>query len=244
MPKEIERQARPPSSGQVQHLLVASSDVGTRDALLAELTLSGDYALDHAASGVEVVKRAEQKHYDAIILDAPLTDMEAYEACRILRRRKYKAPIFLLCSAGNDADVILGLNVGANDCLTKPFSPRVLLARLRAQFKRFEHRQATASSIGPYVLQPTRRPFASECEHRRVALSPTPLTKLRCHQYRNKEGAGRMEIAREVPGGETNRQGHSVNSYLTPAAENRSRSNLPETTSDSIDRLPSNWIRR
>ena len=195
-------------------MLGAAGDIGAFGALLAEVTSSGDFALDHVASGLDAVKRAEQQHYDAVILDTVLTDMEAYEACRILRRRDYKAPIFVLCAAGNDAAIILGLNVGASDCLTKPFSPRVLLARVRAHLKRFEHQERAALAIGPYVLQPARRQLLNESEQRRIVLSATQLVILTYLYHRGAEGADRREIARDVLGWRTDLRSHSVETHI------------------------------
>ena len=77
-------------------------------------------------------------HHDLVILDVGLPDMDGRETCKVLRKLGFKAPIILLTGNDSDADMILGLDAGANDYVTKPFKFAVLLARIRAQLRQHE----------------------------------------------------------------------------------------------------------
>ncbi len=83
-----------------------------------------------AAAGIKAASRA-----DAIILDLMLPDIDGFEVCRRLRATS-DVPILMLTARGDDTDRIVGLEIGADDYLAKPFNPRVLLARLRAMLRR------------------------------------------------------------------------------------------------------------
>ena len=95
-----------------------------------------------AASGLEAAARESP---DAIILDLMLPDLDGFEVCRRLRAAS-DVPILMLTARGDDTDRIVGLEIGADDYLAKPFNPRVLLARLRAMLRR---RGGQAAGTGP-----------------------------------------------------------------------------------------------
>jgi DNA-binding response OmpR family regulator len=89
----------------------------------------------HAASGKGGVEMAQRTPFDAIILDLMLPDIDGLEVCRQVRARG-RTPILMLTARGDALDRIVGLEMGADDYLPKPFEPRELLARLRAVLRR------------------------------------------------------------------------------------------------------------
>jgi DNA-binding response OmpR family regulator len=91
-------------------------------------------ACEDAASGLAEVERAEP---DLVVLDVMLPDLDGFEVCRRLRADS-NVPIVMLTARGDDTDRIVGLEIGADDYLPKPFNPRELLARLRAVLRRRE----------------------------------------------------------------------------------------------------------
>ncbi len=91
-----------------------------------------------ASNGYDGYKLAEQEHYDLIILDLMLPDMNGLEICRQLRAGKANVPILMLTAKSEEIDKVLGLESGADDYLTKPFSIRELMARVHAIFRRME----------------------------------------------------------------------------------------------------------
>lgn len=96
---------------------------------------------DTAAAGLSLLRR---ESFDAVVLDVMLPDFDGFEVCRRLRADS-DVPILMLTARGDDADRIVGLELGADDYLPKPFNPRELLARLRAILRRSRPRAVTRS---------------------------------------------------------------------------------------------------
>ena len=96
------------------------------------------YRVTCVASGEEAVKAGKSILPDLILLDLLLPGIDGLEVCRLLKgeARTRNIPIIMLTAKGEEADIVTGLELGADDYLTKPFSPRVLLARIRAALRR------------------------------------------------------------------------------------------------------------
>jgi len=95
-------------------------------------------AVDVARTGASGLAQAGERRYDLVILDLMLPDMDGLEVCRALRNRPDYVPILMLTARSAELDRVLGLEVGADDYLTKPFSIRELLARVKALFRRID----------------------------------------------------------------------------------------------------------
>lgn len=104
--------------------------------LVRSLTQAGYTALV-AANGREGLAMARSQNPDVVVLDVLLPEMDGWEVCRALRQES-TVPILMLTALGDEVDRILGLELGADDYLTKPFSIRELIARLRALLRRIE----------------------------------------------------------------------------------------------------------
>jgi len=102
---------------------------------LAEALREEGYAVDEASDGKDGLAKALLCDYDAIILDVMLPGMDGFEVCRTLRQ-EMNVPILMLTARAEEIDRVVGLEVGADDYLTKPFSMRELMARVRAQLRR------------------------------------------------------------------------------------------------------------
>ncbi|MBZ5639763.1 MAG: response regulator, partial [Acidobacteriia bacterium] len=109
------------------------------DLRLARLTaeyLSGHgVAVTHVADGARGLEEARRRRYDVVLLDLMLPGLDGLSVCRQLRERS-DVPILVLTARGEEADRVLGLELGADDYLAKPFSARELLARIRAAVRR------------------------------------------------------------------------------------------------------------
>ncbi|TLS52323.1 response regulator transcription factor [Paenibacillus antri] len=131
-----------------------------------------------AYDGAAALELVEKETPDLVILDVMMPKMDGYEACReILKRRD--VPIIMLTAKGDEFDRVLGLELGADDYMTKPFSPRELVARMKAIFRRVQPRQAAngeeAGKSAAYEFEglsvhPDRREVLSGGE--RVSLRP------------------------------------------------------------------------
>ena len=93
------------------------------------------YAVTHAATGIEAIDQQTAGGFEAIILDLMLPDIDGLEVCRTIKAHD-AVPIIMLTAKGDPMDRIIGLEIGADDYLPKPFEPRELLARLRAIMRR------------------------------------------------------------------------------------------------------------
>lgn len=108
-------------------------------AKLLEMHLADlDCGVDAVASGTRGLEEARRGHYDLIILDIMLPGMDGLEVCRRLRGEDNNTPILMLTAKGTEVDRVVGLEIGADDYLTKPFSIRELLARVKAIFRRID----------------------------------------------------------------------------------------------------------
>ena len=94
------------------------------------------YKVVTAADGEKGLKAALNAKPDLILLDIMLPKINGYEVCRLIRREKLVMPIIILTAKGEESDIVLGLNLGADDYVTKPFSIRQLLARAHALLRR------------------------------------------------------------------------------------------------------------
>ena len=95
-----------------------------------------DYEVHTVGDGESAVRRARAEAWDLILLDVMLPRMDGFEVCRELRRARIKIPIILLTAKAQEAEKVMGLELGADDYVTKPFSPRELRARIAAVLRR------------------------------------------------------------------------------------------------------------
>jgi two-component system alkaline phosphatase synthesis response regulator PhoP len=116
-------------------ILVVEDEAGIAFALETDLQAEG-YDVQVTGDGVDAVKLALSEKFDLILLDVMLPSKDGFEVCRDLRRSGLTTPIMLLTAKTQETEKIVGLDVGADDYVTKPFSPRELRARIRAMLRR------------------------------------------------------------------------------------------------------------
>jgi len=116
------------------------------------------YRIVEAYKGKDAIDLFRKEKPDLIILDLMLPDMGGFEVCKAIRKES-KVPIIMLTAKGEEVDKILGFELGADDYITKPFSPRELLARIRAILKRFRMTPGDISeiSMGPFRINTVTR---------------------------------------------------------------------------------------
>jgi DNA-binding response OmpR family regulator len=115
-------------------LLLIEDDQRLADMVRDYLAAAG-YRVSHAATGGDGLRLEEREAFDVLVLDLMLPDMDGLEVCRRVRARS-EVPILMLTARGDAMDRVIGLEVGADDYLPKPFEPRELLARLKAILRR------------------------------------------------------------------------------------------------------------
>src|SRR5215469_13586014 len=133
------------------HVLVVEDERRLAAALRRGLEAEG-YAVDVAHEGREGLRLARQHPYDAIVLDILLPGFNGYRVCDELRREEVTTPILVLTAKDGEYDEAEALDTGADDFLSKPFSYIVLLARLRALFRRGSAPRPAMLELGPLRL--------------------------------------------------------------------------------------------
>ena len=127
-------------------ILVAEDDANIRLGLAATLESEG-YAVTAASDGAQALKLYPQDKYDLVVLDVMMPKMSGYDVCRELRAKGARVPVLLLTAKGEEIDKVVGLKLGADDYVTKPFGVQELLARVEALLRR-SRMAASATASG------------------------------------------------------------------------------------------------
>ncbi len=130
-------------------ILVVEDEKALRETLEYNLTNEG-YEVETSADGLEAFQKAHDGNYSLILLDIMLPGMDGFEICRKIRAEK-NTPILMLTARDDEIDRIVGLEVGADDYMSKPFSMRELLARVKAMLRRVRLMQEESS---PALVEP------------------------------------------------------------------------------------------
>ncbi len=144
------------------HLLLVEDDDAIADALRLHLENEAGYRLHREADGLRAMAAIDRRRWDLVLLDLMLPGADGWAVCRHLRARHPDVPVIMLSARGAEAHRVLGLELGADDYLAKPFSMLELVARVRALLRRMEQlRSAPAPTtdlrFGPFVLDTLRR---------------------------------------------------------------------------------------
>ncbi len=188
------------SGAAVKKILLVDDDEALRESLSEQLRLHEDFITVEASTGTEAMNLAKHEHFDAILLDVGLPDMDGREVCRLLRRNGIMSPILMLTAARADADAILGLDSGANDYVVKPFRLPVLLARLRAQFRQHEQSEDAVFTIGPYTFRPSAKVLIHGETKNKVLLTDKETSILKFLYRSGSNVVGRETLLRDVWG--------------------------------------------
>jgi DNA-binding response OmpR family regulator len=151
-----------PPDASLPIVLVVDDESSVRDALSYTLRKEG-YRVEVAETGPEAIQAARRHRPDAVVLDVMLPGMDGFQVCRTIRAES-TVPILLLSARGEEIDRVVGLEIGADDYLTKPFAMRELLARVRAMLRRVEMMRPGGSLVATGLAAPTERPGADESE--------------------------------------------------------------------------------
>jgi len=184
---------------------------------------------EKAYDGTEGLLKALNNQYKFIILDIRLPGMDGFEVCKQIRMNKNDVPVIILTSKSEEIDRVLGLEIGADDYITKPFSIRELIARIKAILRRIEHtgnsqsREEGTSEISydSFYINPRKR--IVEVHGKRVELSPKEFDLLLLLASKPGVTYNRMQLLNSVWGYEFEGFEHTVNSHI-----NRLRSKIEE----------------
>ena len=177
------------------HVLVVEDEVKMAALIRRALTEQG-LTTDVASSGEDALVMAGAAAYDAIVLDVILPGIDGFDTCRRLRQDGVWAPVLMLTARGAVEDRVAGLDGGADDYLTKPFSFAELLARLRALIRRGQSERPAIVEIGDLRLDPaTRQVWRGEAE---IALSAKEFALLEAFMRRPGHVLSRLQLLEQA----------------------------------------------
>lgn len=181
----------------METILIIEDDPALLRGLIDNFTYA-KYRVLSASDGEKGLDLALTEKPDLIILDIMLPLMNGYEVCRLIREEQLEMPIIMLTAKGEESDIVLGLNIGADDYVTKPFGIRELLARSKAFLRRKKIHDCEEYSFGPFTLNVTERNLTQN--EKTVQLTPKEFNLL--HMLVNRPGRAytRDEILHRVWG--------------------------------------------
>ncbi|MCA0203552.1 MULTISPECIES: response regulator transcription factor [Pararhodobacter] len=178
--------------GKLNKILLVDDDEDLREALAEQLVATEDFDTFEAGDGASGMERVREEQYDLVILDVGLPDTDGRELCKRMRKAGVKCPIIMLTGQDSDADMILGLDSGANDYVTKPFKFPVLLARIRAQLRQHEQSENAVFQLGEYQFKPAQKMLVDPKERKiRLTEKETNILKF---LYRAPDGLAPREV--------------------------------------------------
>ena len=195
-------------------ILLIEDEQALRRALQDALESNG-YSVSLAADGETGLKLAVNDIPDLIILDIMLPGIDGFEVCIRLRANGITSPVIMLTARSEEVDRVVGLEVGADDYIVKPFSTRELMARIKAHLRRssnFESRSVKQVSFGDVIVD-----FEGSVVTRRgmpVTLTSTELTILRLLVEKKNEVVSREQIMNAVWGYESFPESRAVDTHI------------------------------
>ena len=207
-----------------EQILLVDDDAGVRDVVAFTLRREG-FEVDEERDGPGALESGRSGRYALVILDVMLPGMSGVEVCRALRAES-DVPILMLTARDAEADRVLGLELGADDYVTKPFSSAELLSRVRAILRRRELDRAGGKRDGARARRPEDRPRPPRSARRRRARPPDAVGVQGALAPGRAAGGGHLPPrAHAAPVGERvrRRRARVRGAHLEPAAEDRAR---------------------
>jgi DNA-binding response OmpR family regulator len=192
-------------------LLIVEDEARMAELLRKGLTEEG-HTTTCASDGAEGLDLAKAYEFDVIILDVMMPKLSGYELAKRLRAEKVRTPILMLTARDSVPDVVRGLDLGADDYMTKPFSFEELVARLRAVKRRALVAEDTSLRIGDLVLDPASREVLRGEE--RVSLTRTEYNLLERLMYRPGKVVSRRSLIEAVWGFDRDIEENTLDAFM------------------------------
>jgi two-component system phosphate regulon response regulator PhoB len=180
-----------------------------------ELDLKTDgYDIEIVEDGESASRRGREGGFDLIVLDVMLPKKDGFEVCRELRRAGIKTPVLMLTAKSQEAEKVMGLDLGADDYLTKPFSPRELVLRVKSLLRRSQPGEEPAEQIraGSLLLDIPRH--VVRLNNKVIALTATEFKLLTVLVQRRGRVQSREQLLREVWGYDTPIETRTVDTHM------------------------------
>ncbi len=214
-------------------ILVIEDDPDIAELLTIHLPDLG-YAVDHAADGPTGLERVRSGAYALVVLDLMLPGLDGLEVCKRIRADDRYLPILMLTARAEEFDKVLGLELGADDYLTKPFSVRELMARVKALFRRMDIDRQRAEGDHPPVLRFGDLVVDAEkrkvtLRHQTVEVTAKEFELLLLFARHPGKAYSREELLDQVWGYQYSGYSHTVNTHI-----NRLRNKIEADPSNPV----------
>jgi len=180
-------------------ILVVDDEPAMREGLADNLLFEG-YQVDTAEDGKVALNKIAESPYDLIVLDVMMPELSGFDVCKKLRMDGNKVPVILLTAKGEEIDRVLGLELGADDYITKPFSLRELLARVKAVLRRTQSTQTSSSEqfemIGLMAVDFTN--FIAKKDQKEIKLSHREFEVLKFLKAHRQEIVSRDDLLKNI----------------------------------------------
>jgi DNA-binding response OmpR family regulator len=176
-----------------RQILIVDEDNTLLGMLSKQIQLYGEFLTTTAETSKMCLELAKKNYFDVILMGTKLSDMDGYNACRLMRQNNVTSPILMLTGVNTNEDVTLGLDAGANGCIAKPFRLGVLFARLRAHIHHYDRNDDVIISIGQYRFHPSNKTLVRDADQYEIRLTDKETAILK-YLYK----AGNKVVSREV----------------------------------------------
>jgi len=208
------------------NILICDDDPVVHESLALYLD-NDNFAHADAYDGKEALEMVAQTNPDLILLDVMMPEMSGLDVCRELRKT-LSTPIILLTAKGEEIDKILGLELGADDYIVKPFSPREVIARIKAVLRRFSDTPTTASSVLRYSgLEINLNNYSVKVNNESIPCTPKEVEILYLLASHPGQVFEREQILESVWGNEYNGDYRTVDTHIKRIRQKVADDNAP-----------------
>lgn len=194
-------------------IFIVDDEAELRQSVVDQLEHYREFQITQAGDAASAIEQVKDGHFDLLIMDVGLPDMDGREAVKIMRNNGFNSPILMLTGHDSDADEILGLESGANDYVTKPFRFSVLLARIRAALRQHDQSEDVVFSIGPYAFQPSVKLMES-ADGQKVRLTDKETSILKFLYRQGAKTISRDVLLQEVWGYNNRVTTHTLETHI------------------------------
>lgn len=198
---------------QVRRILIVDDDDDLRSLLVEQFEMHEEFQVREAETAARAMAVVEQDKPDLVIMDVSLPDRDGRDAVADMRDQGFHNPIIMITGHAGDADVVRGLDSGANDYVSKPFRFAVLLARIRAQLRTHESSDEAMFQIGTYSFRPGLKALVTG-KGTKLRLTEKETAILRFLYRAGDQVVGRDTLLREVWGYSANVSTHTLETHI------------------------------
>ena len=197
-------------------VLIVEDDAALAATLAEQLALEGEFEPVAVSRLAEAEARltAPDARFDLVLLDVTLPDGDGRDFCAHLRRRGLRMPVVMLTGADAEADIVAGLDSGANDYIAKPFRMNELLARIRAQLRVYDSSEDAVFKVGPYLFRPSAKQLQDSARGKRLRLTEKEAAILKFLHRAGGKPVPRQILLNEVWGYNSNVTTHTLETHI------------------------------